>query len=129
MTSLHPPSFQRNDFSTCVNFYIPCVTCTGHCSFVSCLLALGSSSLLSIGWDCHLLFWQEIEPIRLTNREVFPVEESQPQSGFKLGPSTVTEYLPLSVCEVAGFGVLVLFTNTTRDVDITYYTFSHVPSS
>ena len=94
---------------------------------VSCLLALGSSSLLSIGWDCHLLFWQGIEPIRLTNREVFPVEESQPQSGFKLGPSTVTEYLPLSVCEVAGFGVLVLF--TTRDVDITYYTFSHVPSS
>ena len=45
------------------------------------------------------------------------------QSNGKLGPSTTTEYLPLSVCGVAGVGVLVLFTNTNRDVDITYYTF------
>ena len=65
-----------------------------------------------------MLFWQDIGPIRFTNGEVFPIEDSQPRCGFKLGPSTTTEYLPLSVCEVAGFGVLVLFTNTNRDVDI-----------
>ena len=95
----------------------------GHCSFVSALLALGSRTLLSVGWDCHLLFWQDIEPIRLTDREVLPIEDSQPQTGFKLGPSTIAEYLPLSVCGVSGFGVLVLFTNTTGHVDISYYTF------
>ena len=99
---------------------------TGHCSFVSSLLILGSTTLLSLGWDGNMLFWQGIEPIRLTNREVFPIEDSLPQSGFKLGPSTKTEYLPLSVCAVGGFGVIVLFTNRTRDIDVVYYTFSPV---
>ena len=101
----------------------------GHCSFVSSLLSLGSTTLLSLGWDCHMLFWQGMEPMRLTNREILPIEDGLPQSGFKLGPSTTTEYLPLSLCAVAGFGVLVLFTNRTRDVDLTYYTFPPIPTS
>ena len=95
----------------------------GHCSFVSSLLCCGSRTLLSLGWDSHLLFWQDIEPIRLSDREVYPIEDNLPGAGFKLGVSEKTEYLPLSACAVRGLGVIVLFTNKTRDIDVAFYTF------
>ena len=99
----------------------------GHCSFVSSLLSLDSRSLLSLGWDGHLLFWQGIDPIKHSNGGVFPVvEDSQPQCGFKLGTSSSTEFLPVSVCGAAGFGALVLLMSRTRDVHLTYYTFSPI---
>ena len=99
---------------------------TGHSSFVSSLVSLDKGVLLSLGWDGCLLLWQGIDPIKDTNREVFPIEDSTPQCGFKLGPSTTTQFLPLSMCDATGSGVLVLLINRTRDVHLTYYTFSDV---
>ena len=100
---------------------------TGHCSFVSSLLSLDKEgTLLSLGWDGRLLFWQGIEPIRDTNIEVFPIEDNSPQCGFKLGPSTTTQFLPLSMCDAMGFSALVLLIDRTRDMHLTYYTFSPI---
>ena len=100
---------------------------TGHCSFVSSLISVGASTLVSLGWDSRLLFWRGIEPIKRTHGEVFPIEDSDPHCGFKLGASATTEFLPLSMREALGFGVLVLLTDRTRDVHLTYYTFLPMP--
>ena len=105
------------------------VSLTGHCSFVSSLISVGASTLLSLGWDSRLLFWHGIEPIKHTHGEVFPIEDSDPHCGFKLGASTTTQFLPLSMCEALGFGVLVLLTDRARDVHLTYYTFSPISLS
>ena len=101
----------------------------GHCSFVSSLVSLSTESLLSLGWDSRVLFWDGIQPIKNTNKEVFPIEDGEPHCGFKLGPATTTQFLPLLMCEALGFGILVLLTDRTRDVHLTYYTFSPISIS
>ena len=100
-----------------------------HCSFVSSLVPLSTESLLSLGWDSRVLFWNGIQPIKHTNKEVFPIEDGEPHCGFKLGPATTTQFFPLSMCEALGFGILVLLTERTRDVHLTYYTFSPISIS
>ena len=96
---------------------------------MSSLISLDATTLLSLGWDCHLLFWCEVEPIKHTHREVFPIKDSDPHCGFKLGASTITQFLPLSMCGALGSGVLVLLTDGARDVHLTYYTFSPISVS
>ena len=110
-------------------YFLSTTSHAGHCSFVSSLLSPCPGTLLSLGWDGRVLFWHGIDPIKCHNTEVFPIEDSDPHCGFKLGPSTTTEFLPLAMSDALGFGVLVLLRDRGRDVHLAYYTFSPLPIS
>ena len=47
--------------------------------------------------------------------------DSDPQGGFKIGPSAILEFLPLSLHPLDGHGVMVVIGNRLGGVSVLHY--------
>lgn len=76
--------------------------------------------MLSVGWDGQVLYWC---PSLLTHsHHTADIHmDSDPQGGFKLGPSAILEFLPLSLRPVGGYSVLVAIGNRLGGVSVLLY--------
>ena len=101
----------------------------GHQSFIADLQFLSDSTthfLVSIGWDGQVLFWQDIwkessQHLQDKQLQNLPYVETEPQWGFKLGPSASIQFIPLTMRALLGCGLLVVLVNKLGHITIVSY--------
>lgn len=106
----------------------------GHRSFVAdakfAVPRAGCYMLVSLGWDGQLLFWkhllsQHFPPLQRSKSvrgdKLDVVEMVEPAGGFKLGPSSVIEFLPLSLCTLMGRGLAIAMRNKLGGTAVACY--------
>lgn len=103
----------------------PIIYCSaGHQSFIADVKFVGGT-LVSTGWDGQVLFWQNTEQLQkvltVKNQENLPFEESEPQGGFKLGPSASVEFVPLSTQTLGNHVLVMTLYNKSGAVTIVCY--------
>ncbi len=104
---------------------------TGHQSFVSDLVFLPTGVppvLVSLGWDGQLLFWQGNTAsshvsahTKLRRDASLPYVDTEPLGGYKIGPSSRVEFIPLAVYRGLGGGLLVMVIDGQGAVTVINY--------
>lgn len=92
---------------------------------------MGTNTLASLGWDGQILFWQagSISSHALVTHTKGGKDrhhshvyvDTEPLGGYKIGPSTTVDFVPLAIYEVFGGGLLVMVKDRCGGVTVINY--------